>query len=211
MPHGCDTAIFLTCASRPVRAALCKPPENLIPKGMLLQIAQLGQPVLWQKTTEVLVDEIGAPAFQQLLRDMLETLREAQGAGLAAPQVFLSRRVFLAVIEPPSGEDASPPIEVFINPRIVAQSVDVSESWEGCLSFPELLVKVARPRAVRIEYLNAYVEPAALELREFPARVVQHELDHLDGILTIDRAVSSRHIIKASEIDTVRDAESSHV
>lgn len=172
---------------------------------MLLQIAQLGQPVLWQKSTEVPVDEIATPAFQQLLRDMLETLLHFKGAGLAGPQVFLSRRVFLGAIEPPEDEDASPPIEFFINPRVVAQSLEVADSWEGCLSFPELLVKVARPRAVRIEYLNSNAEPSALELSDFPARVVQHEIDHLDGILTIDRAASRRHIIKASEIDTLRE------
>src|SRR5262249_17573132 len=158
---------------------LCNRHENLIPKGMPLQIAQLGQPVLWQKASEIPIDDIGAPAFQKLLRDMLETLREAKGAGLAAPQVFVSQRVFLAAIAPPAHDDAPLPIEFFINPRIVALSKDVFESWEGCLSFPEILVKVSRPRAVRIEYLDADAEPAALELSDFPARVVQHELDHL--------------------------------
>jgi peptide deformylase len=78
--------------------------------------------------------------------------------------------------------------------------------WEGCLSFPELLVLVPRFRHVRIDYLNLNGEPEALELEDFAARVVQHEYDHLDGILTIDRAASTLHIIKASEIDAAREA-----
>jgi len=168
---------------------------------MILKIAQLGQAVLRQKAADIPAEEIATPEFQRLLQDMQETLRSQKGAGLAGPQVFTSKRVFLAGVLPSSTADGPRGVEVFINPRFTAASAETDWSWEGCLSFPELLVLVQRHQAVRIEYLNAQGEERSLELAEFPARVVQHETDHLDGILTIDRAPSTRHIIKASEID----------
>jgi len=171
---------------------------------MKLNIAQLGQPVLWQPAQPVAPAEIAGDAFQQFLRDMRETLLAEQGAGLAAPQVFASLRVFLAGVLPRPTEQDPPGIEVFINPTIVDFSEETSSAWEGCLSFPELVVLVERHLAVRVEYLNEQGQARSLELTGFPARVVQHEYDHLEGILTLDRVESSRHIIKASEIDTVR-------
>jgi peptide deformylase len=176
---------------------------------MLLRIAQLGQPVLWQVAAEVPRAVILSEDFQQLLADMQATLREAKGAGLAAPQVFDSRRVFLAAILPGADEDAPPDVEVFINPRLTVLTAETASAWEGCLSFPELLVRVSRPRRVRVEYVNARGDDAILELEGFPARVVQHELDHLDGVLTLDRAESTRHIIKTSEADDVLPGKNS--
>jgi peptide deformylase len=166
---------------------------------MPLQIAQLGQPVLRQVAAEVARADLLSEDFQQFLGDMQATLRDAEGAGLAAPQVFSSRRVFLAAVLPPLAAEAPPEVEFFINPHLAGVSADMVSAWEGCLSFPELLVLVPRFRQVCIEYLNARGEPAFLDLEGFPARVVQHEFDHLQGILTIDRAPSTRHIIKASE------------
>jgi peptide deformylase len=171
---------------------------------MTLKIAQLGQPVLRAAAPPMPVEEIHTPPTQQLIDAMLETLQEAKGAGLAAPQVFASKRVFLAAILPPETEDDPPGVEVFINPQLVNASEEVAWSWEGCLSFIELLVLVPRARQVRVDYLNRHGEPRSLDLSGFPARVVQHEYDHLEGILTLDRARSTRHIIKASEIDAVR-------
>jgi peptide deformylase len=170
---------------------------------MPLKVAQLGQPVLRQRAAEVPLEQIVSPPFQELLGDMFATLREQKGAGLAAPQVFVSQRMFLAAIVPPEEDGDPPEVEAFINPTITPLSAEKSEAWEGCLSFPELLVLVSRHRSVRIDYINALGEPDALELHDFPARVVQHEFDHLEGILTIDRAASTLDIIKASEIDTV--------
>lgn len=174
---------------------------------MNLTIAQLGQPILWKPASDIPVADIASPGFQQFLADMRETLQAAQGAGLAGPQVFAGRRVFLAAVLPPKALDQPPEVEVFINPRITGVSRETGAAWEGCLSFPELLVKVERPLAVRIEYLDGAGQPRTMELAGFPARVVQHEYDHLEGILIIDRAKSSRHIIKKSEIDTVLEAE----
>jgi peptide deformylase len=173
---------------------------------MLLAIAQLGQPILRKATVGVSPEEIASPEFQQFLQAMRATLAHSGGVGLAAPQVFDNRRVFLAAILPPAqpageSEEGEPEIETFINPRLIGASEERGEAWEGCLSFPELLVLVPRPLAVRVEYVNEHGEPCVMDLDDFPARVVQHEYDHLEGILTLDRAKSSRHIIKASEID----------
>jgi peptide deformylase len=172
-------------------------------EAMPLKIAQLGQPVLRAVAAEVPRGDILSEAFQQFLGEMHATLRAAEGAGLAAPQVFVSRRIFLAAILPPASADAPPEVEFFINPRLIEVSEEESSSWEGCLSFPELLVLVPRPRQVRIEYLNARAELSVLDLEGFQASVVQHEFDHLEGILTLDRALSTHDIIKASEADEI--------
>jgi peptide deformylase len=174
---------------------------------MLLKIAQLGQPILRERAAEIPVDEIRSADFQRFLEDMRETLQSAQGAGLAGPQVFAGKRVFLGAVLPPAVEDGPRGVEVFINPKLVAVSKETNFSWEGCLSFPELLVLVERPVAARIVYTNPAGEIRTMELAGFPARVVQHEYDHLEGILTIDRAPSTRYIVKASEIETVLETE----
>lgn len=171
---------------------------------MTLDIAQLGQPVLRQVAAEVPIERISDPAFQDFLQGMLETLLSANGAGLAAPQVSVSQRVFLGAIYPPEEEGEPPGVEAFINPKITPLSGEIKRGWEGCLSFPELLVFVPRFYAVRIDFMTLDGELAALELEDFAARVVQHELDHLDGILILDRAETTRHIIKATEIEIAR-------
>jgi peptide deformylase len=170
---------------------------------MPLPIAQLGQPVLRRVAEPVAPEEIAGPAVQELLREMAATLEQAGGVGLAAPQVFVGRRIFLACVDPPEDPEAPLIPEVFINPRLVAVSEEQEARWEGCLSFPELQVLVRRPLAVRLEYLDARGEARTRDLAGFPARVVQHEHDHLEGILTIDRTASTRDIVKTSEMEAV--------
>ncbi len=174
---------------------------------MLLNIAQLGQPILRQVATEVPAEVIPTEEFQQFLRDMAETLAAAGGVGLAAPQVFVSKRVFLAGVLPPAEPEGMPGIEVMINPVLTFTTEERGLAWEGCLSFMELLVKVPRYRALTVRYLSSAGEPRELELKGFPARVVQHENDHLDGILTIDRPRSTKYIVKTSEIEAVLEDE----
>ncbi len=171
---------------------------------MPLTIAQLGQPVLRQVAAEVPFDEINSPTFQQLIDDMLATLEEEKGAGLAGPQVFQPKRLFLAAVLTPPEPKARPGVVVLVNPKIVGASEETARAWEGCLSFPELLVLVSRAVAVRVEYLNRFGEAGVMELEGFSARVIQHEMDHLNGVLTIDRMESTRDIIKASEFEAVK-------
>ena len=168
---------------------------------MSLAIAQLGQPVLREVARPISPEMIADLQFQTFLDDMIETMRNSKGVGLAAPQVFASRRVFVASILPGErrGERAVP--EVFINPVLSEMSSEMESGWEGCLSFLELSVFVPRHRSLRIDYLDRTGKAKSMQLEDFPARVVQHEYDHLAGILTIDRAATTKNIVKASEVD----------
>jgi peptide deformylase len=181
---------------------LSEPPQTDEP-ALVLPIAQLGQPVLRQVARPVLPAVIGTRAFQQLLNQMEATLRQAGGVGLAGPQVFDGRRLFLGLAHLPTHDNQELEFEAFINPVLRAVSEDRESAWEGCLSFMELSVLVPRHQAVRVEYLDRKGQLRSLELEGFAARVFQHELDHLDGVLTIDRAASTRDIVKASELETV--------
>ena len=168
-----------------------------------LRIAQLGQPVLREKATALTSKgEILSSGVQQLIDAMLATLANAGGIGLAAPQVFVSRRMFLACVgdEP---RDRAP--EVFINPEILTKSDALDAGWEGCLSFGELQVLVDRHSSVTVECLDREAGRRTIELTGIAARVVQHEYDHLDGILTIDRAKNTLDIVKASEMTFVKE------
>jgi len=138
----------------------------------------LGSPALRQRSRPVpaVDDEV-----QQLVDDLFETMRAAKGVGLAANQVGVARRV--AVVD--VGDD-SPPL-VLINPRIV-QASDVGETAEeGCLSIPDIFSDVERPLSVTLEALNRDGRPYRVEVFGFKARAAQHEIDHLDGVLFLDR------------------------
>lgn len=169
----------------------------------MLKIAQLGQPILREVARDVPPESIAGDEFQSFLRDLTDTLLASGGVGLAAPQVFDGRRVFLARVLPVDDPDALPGVEVFINPRLTPLSPIVVAGWEGCLSFVELTVLVPRHRDLAVEYLDAQGRAMRMELTGFPARIIQHENDHLDGILTIDRAASTRDIVKTSEMEAV--------
>ena len=154
---------------------------------MILQIAQLGQAVLRQKAADIPPEEIATPEFQRLLQDMQETLRSQKGAGLAGPQVFTSRRVFLAGVLSPSTPDGPRGIEVFINPRFTAASAETDWSWEGCLSFPDIREKVQRAFQVTVRAQDEHGTWFEMDGEELLSRAFQHEIDHLDGMLFIFR------------------------
>lgn len=168
-----------------------------------LKVAQLGQPVLRKVAAPVAPTDIPTADFQEFIDRMIATMRSQKGIGLAGPQVFASKRMFIAAIWPPSERDDEPGVEVFINPKLSEFSDEKRAAWEGCLSFIEIMALVPRHRSVRVDYLDRAGKPKALKLEGLPARVIQHEFDHLEGILIIDRAPSTREIIKASEIDAV--------
>jgi peptide deformylase len=172
---------------------------------MALEIAQLGQPILREVARPISPEMIADPQFQTFLDDMIDTMKSSKGVGLAAPQVFASRRVFVASILPGERRSEKAIPEVFINPQLSQLSEEMEPGWEGCLSFLELSVLVPRHTSLRIDYLDRTGRPKTLELTDFPARVVQHENDHLDGILTIDRVTTTKNIIKSSEIDDARE------
>jgi peptide deformylase len=151
----------------------------------ILKVARMGHPVLRQTTRPVDKHEIRTPEFQKLIDDMIETIEEYSGIGLAAPQVHETRRVFVAVLDA-EGRGEGEPIAL-INPEITALSKDLVEGWEGCLSIPDIRGRVPRSPHIKVSALNREGKRIEIEARDFPARVIQHETDHLDGVLFFDR------------------------
>lgn len=153
----------------------------------ILKVARMGHPVLRRKARSIDPTELRTPPLQKLIDDMIETMHEYSGIGLAGPQVHESLRVFIAGIEQPDGSLRVMP---FVNPEITPRGEATAEDWEGCLSIPDIRGRVQRPVACVVRALDRRGRPFELELTGYPARVVQHELDHLDGILFLDRMKS---------------------
>jgi peptide deformylase len=158
----------------------------------ILKVARLGHPVLRRVAEPVSPEAVGAPEIQTLIDDMLETMAEYDGAGLAAPQVHVSRRIVIyGVDENPRYPDAeSVPLTVLLNPRLTPLTEEHEEDWEGCLSVPDMRGRVSRPTRVRVEALARDGRPLRFDAEGFHARVAQHECDHLDGLLFVDRMTS---------------------
>ena len=155
----------------------------------ILKIARMGHPVLRERARELTKEEILSPETRRLVDDMVETLKEYSGIGLAAPQVH--HPVKLALIEfsdenPRYPGQGSQGLTVFVNPRITVLDSAEQGFWEGCLSVPELRGLVYRPRKVQVDYLDLEAIPQTLVAEDFLATVVQHELDHLEGRLYVD-------------------------
>ncbi len=175
---------------------------------MILPIHVYGDPVLREQTVVV---EQDSPGLQALIDSMIETMRGAEGIGLAAPQVGRSERLFVVDLEPygepgPDGESAWPPQPmVFINPVIDEESDEECEFEEGCLSIPDLREIVVRPERIRVSYLDRSFSPQVLDADDILARVIQHEYDHLDGVLFVDRiSVFRRRLLQRRLRDMAR-------
>ena len=155
---------------------------------MILEVLKMGSECLLAKAKPV--ETFDTPELQSLLVDMHDTMEHLNGAGLAAPQIGVSLRVVVFGVKNnpryPHAEDI--PYTVLINPVIQPLSDVMEEGWEGCLSVEGMRAAVERPNHVRIEALDRDGKPKAYELKGFPATVVQHECDHLDGVLYVDRA-----------------------
>jgi peptide deformylase len=163
-----------------------------------LKIVQVGEPVLRQRARPLLQEEIALPETQQLIAWMHETMRDAPGVGLAAPQVGLAVQLVVIEDRPEYSRDISAdrlaererkpvPFQVLINPRIIEQSADQAEFFEGCLSLAGFSALVKRSRQIAVEYLDDRGQPRRIEAEGWYARILQHEIDHLHGRLYIDR------------------------
>lgn len=163
------------------------------------KIAQMGEPVLRRPTEEIPLEQIGSSRIQTLIDDMIDTMRDADGAGLAAPQVYESFR--LSVIEvshnPRYPDFPGVPLTVLINPTVealvggpngVVEDQDAITMYEGCLSVPGIRGRVRRPRKVRVRARDRNSAPLDFVWEGVPAAIVQHETDHLHATLFIDRA-----------------------
>jgi len=148
----------------------------------------MGHPVLRERARPLDKSDIKSASVQKLIDDMIDTMHEYHGVGLAAPQVHEGLRLFVALLdeEPDSKSEAA----VIINPEIVPNGSAAEEGWEGCLSIPDIRGMVPRYTEIRLNALDRNGKPLELMLKKFPARVAQHETDHLDGVLFFDRMTS---------------------
>lgn len=168
----------------------------------ILKVARMGHPVLREVAKPVAASKIRTPEFQKFLDDMVETMREYDGVGLAAPQVHESIRVSVIQFEDDNprykGKGASG-LHIFINPEVKILTKKTEGNWEGCLSVPGLRGYVERPNHLVVKYLDRDGEKCELEAEGFLAVVIQHEFDHLDGTLYIDRVSSTKQLMYEEE------------
>ncbi len=155
----------------------------------ILKVARLGHPILRKVAAPVSPEAILSPEVQRLIDDMIETMREYDGAGLAAPQVHVSKQITVyEVAENPRYPEADTiPLTVLINPRLTPLTEEMAEDWEGCLSVPDLRGRVPRYTRVRVEAYDRRGKKLQYVAEGFHARVVQHETDHLHGKVYLDR------------------------
>jgi peptide deformylase len=157
----------------------------------ILKVARMGHPVLRARARAVDPADIRSPRIQQLIDDMFQTMKEYQGVGLAAPQVHESLRLFVAGFAPQphedEGEEEHVPLMALINPEIQLVGDAVAEEWEGCLSIPEIRGRVPRAKQIVVQAYDRRGKRIELRAGGYTARVIQHETDHLDGVLFFDR------------------------
>ena len=151
------------------------------------EIIIVPHPTLRKKSAKV--SDFG-PDLQQLIEDMIETLHENSGAGLAAPQVNVSQRVILVEFGTEENEEIPPTLYVTINPRVTRFSQEIVPGVEGCLSIPGLMGEVERANEIVVEGQDRLGKPLKMRLQGWVARIFQHEIDHVNGILYTDRATS---------------------
>lgn len=159
----------------------------------ILKVARMGHPVLRSRARALERADVKTAVVQSLIDSMIETMEEYQGIGLAAPQVHEGVRVFIAGLQDDGeGDDDEHGIVAvpFINPEIVPIGSEMVTDWEGCLSIPDIRGKVPRHRRVKVRALDREGTRVEYQLADMSARVVQHENDHLDGILFFDRMKS---------------------
>ena len=164
-----------------------------------LQIAQLGNPVLQERASEI--EAVQERELVELIDDMIATTLEMDGVGLAAPQVYQSKRLIIVASRPNARYPYAPLMQptAMINPIITKFSEETNKDWEGCLSAPGVRGLVSRPSAIQVDYLTRQGEKVTTEFTDFVARVVQHEVDHLDGISFLDRMDDTREIVMEKE------------
>ena len=154
----------------------------------ILKVARMGHPVLRAKARPLEKSEIRSVVVQKLIDDMMDTMAEYHGVGLAAPQVHEGLRIFVAALDDGEEEDEGEAAPLaLINPEITVVGADLIEDWEGCLSIPDVRGRVPRAREIKVRAYDRKGERIELRAHDFPARVIQHETDHLDGVLFFDR------------------------
>ncbi len=164
-----------------------------------LKIAQLGNPVLRQIARPV--NNVWDEGVQKLSDDLIATAIETNGVGIAAPQVAQSDRLFILASRPNIRYPNAPKMEptAIINPKIIASSEEQVKGWEGCLSVPGIRGLVPRAKAIEVEYTTRDGKLQRQQFTDFVARIFQHEYDHLEGIVFLDRVESTLDLISEDE------------
>ena len=165
----------------------------------ILEIVQLGHPIL--RTQAQYVENIQDQHIQNLVDDLMATVGQANGVGIAAPQVAESYRLFIVASRPNPRYPHAPTMEptAMINPKILAHSTETAKGWEGCLSIPGIRGLVPRYQIIEVEYSDRNGKQQKQELTDFVARIFQHELDHLDGIVFLDRMDTTLDLVTEQE------------
>ena len=161
------------------------------------KIIKMGHPTLRQRAKSLQKRDLAKARFKNLLSDMVDTLRDYGGVGLAAPQIDESLRVVIIEIRDNNlryGLQKLFPLTVFVNPEIELIDSQTAGFWEGCLSIPGMRGFVERPQNISVSFIDELGESVTLDLHGFPATVLQHELDHLDGVLYVDRMKDLRSL-----------------
>ncbi len=172
---------------------------------MVLPIYVYGWPLLRKKSEDITPDH---PDLQQLIADMFETMYHADGVGLAAPQIGKNIRLLVIDGSPMADEENPNDIlhsfkKVFINPNITERSGDDWIDTEGCLSLPQIRESVKRPSHIKIDYLDENFQPHSEEYDETPARIIQHEYDHIEGALFIDKISPLRRKLIVAKLNAI--------
>lgn len=167
--------------------------------AILRQVAQLGQPVL--RKVALRVENLADSRVQALIDDLLATVTEVDGVGIAAPQVYEPLALFIVAPRPnlryPMAPELTP--TAMINPEILWRSEEMEKGWEGCLSIPGLRGPVSRHKRIGVRYLTRTGDLREEEYEGFPARIFQHEFDHLQGTVFVDRVESTRELLTERE------------
>ena len=177
-------------------------------KGKILEIIEMGSPTLRDRAAEV--EDIHDPELQGFIDDLIATCAHANGVGIAAPQVDVPKRIFIISSRPNARYPNAPVMEseTVINPEIISRSEETVKDWEGCLSIPGIRGLVPRHDWVEVRYVSREGIIEERRFTDFIARIFQHELDHLNGVLFLDRVVSSMDLITEKEYVKLMERES---
>ena len=165
----------------------------------LAPIIKLGNPILRQKA--VVVENVQDEKIQNLIDELITSVVQANGVGIAAPQIATSYRLFIVASRPNTRYPHAPEMQptAMINPQIVANSLEVIKDWEGCLSVPGIRGLVPRYQTIEVEYTDRNGSSQKQELTDFIARIFQHEYDHLEGLVFLDRVENNQDLISEEE------------
>ena len=172
---------------------------TVITMNELAPIIKLGNPILRQKA--IWVENVQDEKIQNLIDELITSVAQANGVGIAAPQIAASYRLFIVASRPNARYPHAPEMQptAMINPRIVAHSSEMIKDWEGCLSVPGIRGLVPRYQTIEIEYTDRNGNLQKQELTDFVARIFQHEYDHLEGLVFLDRVEDNQDLISEEE------------